>query len=55
MPRPRKKYPFLTRLKFLISGEIQILQPRRSRAKAEAERKVIDKVSEQYNKLTPIK
>ena len=55
MARPRKKYSLWTALKFLFIREIQILQPRISRAKLLAESKKIDKVEKQYEKLKPIK
>lgn len=56
MARPRKKYSFITRIKFLITGEVQTVQPRPSRAaKLMAERKKLDKVMEQYQDLQPIK
>ena len=55
MARPRKKYSLWTALKFLWTREIQVLQPRLSRAKLKAESKKLDKVAKQYNSLEPIK
>ena len=44
MPRPRKKYPLISRLKFLFVGEIQILQPLYSMAKTEADMNNLKKI-----------
>ncbi len=54
MARPRKKYSLWTALKFLWTREIQTIQPRPSRRKLITERKKIEKVEAQYQKLEPI-
>ena len=55
MPRPRKKFSIIARLKFLFSGEIQTIQPRSTRASIESANKLTDKIEKQYNNLKPIK